>query len=139
MRLLSVIIFLINKNKINKYDDIYCDSKRRHQSDDDACLQTPPHNGRACPQPMVPTTTAHNGLAPPSYHSCPDTKKSTAKFWIGTYPKLSGAAQICARLLRQLTINYNFSRESSSIIAERRGYCCCQSWTIVCTIDLPSG
>ncbi|AYC71337.1 hypothetical protein D5289_04525 [Lactiplantibacillus plantarum] len=66
-------------------------------------------------------------------------KKSIAQFWIGTNPKLSDATQLCSRLLRQLTINYQFSRESSSIIAERRGYCCCQSCTIACTVDLPAG
>ena len=29
-------------------------------------LQIPPHGGHPCPQLMVPTTTAHSGLSPPS-------------------------------------------------------------------------
>lgn len=29
-------------------------------------LQIPPHGGHPCPRRMVPTTTAHNGLSPPS-------------------------------------------------------------------------
>ena len=29
-------------------------------------LQIPPHSGHPCPQLMVPTTTAHSGLSPPS-------------------------------------------------------------------------
>ncbi len=29
-------------------------------------LQIPPHDGHPCPWLMVPTTTAHNGLSPPS-------------------------------------------------------------------------
>lgn len=107
MRLLSVIIFLINKNRINKYDDIYCDSKWRHQSDDDACLQTPSQNGRACSQPVIPTTTAHNGLPPPSYHSCPDPKK--APLSLGQEPILNLAVQLksvrdCCANYRSITI-----------------------------------
>ncbi len=29
-------------------------------------LQIPSHDGHPCPQLMVPTTTAHSGLSPPS-------------------------------------------------------------------------
>ncbi|OCW68279.1 hypothetical protein BBP14_08545 [Limosilactobacillus reuteri] len=29
-------------------------------------LQIPPHSGHPCPQLMVPTTTVHSGLSPPS-------------------------------------------------------------------------
>ena len=33
-------------------------------------LQIPPHDGHPCPWLVVPTTTAHSGLSPPSYRPC---------------------------------------------------------------------
>ena len=41
----------------------FCSSVRVFASD---FLQIPPHGGHPCPQLMVPTTTAHSGLSPPS-------------------------------------------------------------------------
>lgn len=33
-------------------------------------LQIPPRDGHPCPWLVVPTTTAHSGLSPPSYRPC---------------------------------------------------------------------
>lgn len=48
-------------------------------------LRIPPHDGHPCPWLVVPTTTAHSGLSPPSYHPCRAHTKTRHSFECRVY------------------------------------------------------